>query len=90
MIAYYLVHTLRLQLEARGIDLSAERLPNQFDGQAGVTLVLHRDDGKLYHIRKATRPYPHQPVLYNALGLARRPGKTEKTPIDPSVDVTQM
>ena len=63
VLAYHLVHTLRIQLKAQGIHLSWESLRNQFAGQARVTIVLHRDDGQIYHIRKATRPEPHQQVL---------------------------
>ena len=90
VLAYHLVHTLRIQLKAQGIHLSWESLRNQFAGQARVTIVLHRDDGQIYHIRKATRPEPHQQVLYNALGLPHLPGKTEKTLIDPRAEVSQM
>ena len=90
VLAYHLVHTLRSQLKAQGIHLSWESLRNQFAGQARVTVVLHRDDGQIYHIRKATRPEPHQQVLYNALGLPHLPGKTEKTLIDPRAEVSQM
>jgi hypothetical protein len=32
---------------------------------------------------------PHQQILYNALGLPPLPGKTEKTLIDPRVEVFQ-
>jgi transposase len=90
VLAYHLVHTLRSQLKAQGIHLSWESLRNQFAGQARVTIVLHRDDGQIYHIRKATRPEPHQQVLYNALGVPHLPGKTEKTLIDPRAEVSQM
>jgi len=90
VLAYHLVHTLRLQLKAQGIHLSWESLRTQLAGQDRVTVVLHRDDGQIYHIRKATRPEPHQQVLYNALGVAHLPGKTEKTLIDPRTTVSQM
>ena len=90
MLAYHLVHTLRIQLKAQGIHLSWESLRNQFAGQERVTVVLHRDDGQIYHIRKATRPEPRQQVLYNALGLPHLPGKTEKTLLDPSIGASQM
>jgi len=90
VLAYHLVHTLRLQLKAQGIDLSWESLRNHLDGQERVTVVLHREDGKICHIRKATRPEPHQLAIYNALGLPSLPGKTEKTLIDPTAEVTQM
>jgi transposase len=90
VLAYHLVHSLRVRLKAQGIHRSWESLRNQFAGQERVTVVLHRDDGQIYHIRKATRPEPHQQVLYNALGLPHLPGKTEKTLIDPRAEVSQM
>jgi transposase len=90
VLAYHLVHSLRIRLKAQGIHMSWESLRNQFAGQERVTVVLHRDDGQIYHIRKATRPEPHQQILYNALGLPHLPGKTEKTLIDPRAEVSQM
>jgi transposase len=90
VLAYHLVHTLRVQLKAQGIHLSWESLRRELAGQQRVTVVLRREDGKLYHIRKSTRPEPHQQVLYNALGLPHLPGKTEKTLIDPRTTVSQM
>jgi hypothetical protein len=89
VLAYHLVHSLRIRLKAQGIHLSWESLRHQFAGQERVTVVLHRDDGQIYHIRKATRPEPHQQVLYNALSLPHLPGKTEKTLIDPHAEVSQ-
>jgi transposase len=90
VLAYHLVHTLRIQLKAQDIHLSWESLRNQLAGQERVTVVLHREDGQIYHIRKATRPEPHQQILYNALGLPHLPGKTEKTLIDPNAKISQM
>ena len=90
VLAYHLVHSLRVRLKAQGIHLSWESLRNQFAGQERITVVLHRDDGQIDHIRKATRPEPHQQVLYNALGLPHLPSKTEKTLIDPHAEVSQM
>ena len=90
VLAYHLVHSLRIRLKAQGIHLSWESLRHQFAGQERVTVVLHRDDGQIYHLRQATRPEPHQQVLYNALGLPHLPGKTEKTLIDPNAEVSQM
>jgi hypothetical protein len=52
--------------------------------------VLHRDDGKTCHVRKATRPEPDQLTIYKALGLPSLPGRTEKTVIDPGLASTQM
>ena len=72
------------------LNLSWGRLRHPFAGQERVTVVLYRDDGQIYHIRKATRPEPHQQILYNALGLPCLPGKTEKTLINPRTEVSQM
>lgn len=90
VLAYHLVHTLRMQLKAQGIHLSWESLRTQLAGQERVTVVLRRDDGRIYHIRKSTRPEPHQQILYNALGLPHLPGNTVKTLIDPRLAVSQM
>ncbi len=90
VLAYHLVHVLRLPLKAQGIHLSWDSLRDQLDGQARVTVVLHREDGKVCYIRKATRPEPHQLLLYDALGMPHLPGKTEKTLINPSAQLTQM
>ena len=89
VLAYHLVHILRSQLTAQGIHLSWESLRTQLAGQERVTVVLRREDGQIYHIRKATRPEPHQQALYNALGIPHLPGKTEKTLIDPRAKVSQ-
>ncbi len=79
VLAYHLVHTIRFQLKAAGIDLSWEGIRRQLDGQDRVTVELERADGKTLHIRKATRPEPRQQLIYDALGIADRPGKTERT-----------
>lgn len=85
--------TLALVLEPAGFPSAARSsraMPASHAGQELVTVVLHRDDGQIYHIRKATRPEPYQQVLDNALGLPHLPGKTEKTLIDPRAEVSQM
>ena len=84
VLAYHLVHTLRFQLKAHDIHLSWESLRCQLEGQVRVTAVIRREDGQIYHIRKATRPEPRQQVIVDALGLSRNPGGTEKTLVDPA------
>jgi transposase len=81
VLAYHLVHTIRLQLKVCGIHWSWEGIRRQLEGQDRVTVELKRDDGKMVHVRKATRPEPRQQVIYDALGISDRPGKTEKTVI---------
>ncbi|MFZ0258199.1 MAG: transposase [Gammaproteobacteria bacterium] len=79
VLAYHLVHTLRFQLKACGIHLSWESLRQALAGQVRITVELKREDGKTVHVRKASRPEPRQQVIYDALGISDRPGKTEKT-----------
>jgi transposase len=79
VLAYHLVHTIRFQLKACGIHLSWEGLRRDLQGQDRVTVELKREDGRMLHVRKATRPEPRQQVIYDALGISDRPGKTEKT-----------
>ena len=79
VLAYHLVHTIRFQLKACGIHLSWEGLRRQLRGQDRVTVQLKRADGRTVHIRKSSRPEHRQQVIYDALGLPDRPGKTEKT-----------
>ena len=88
VLAYHLVHTIRYQLKAQGSHLSWDGLRTQLEGQDRLTVVLKRDDGKRYHIRKASRPEPRQQVIYDALGIAHLPGKTEKTLADPETAVS--
>ena len=79
VLAYHLVHTIRFQLKAAGIHLSWEGIRRELAGQDRVTVMLKRADGKTIHIRKATRAEPRQQVIYDALGISDRPGRTEKT-----------
>jgi transposase len=78
VLAYHLVHTIRFQLKACNIHLGWEGLCRELAGQDRVTVELKRADGKTLHIRKSTRPEPRQQVIYDALGISDRPGKTEK------------
>jgi len=79
VLAYHLVHTIRFQLKACGINLSWEELRRQRAGQNRVTVQLKRAEGRTLHLRKTTRAESRHQQIYDALGLSDRPGKTEKT-----------
>ena len=81
LLAYHLVHTLRTTLKAGNINHSWETLRNHLQTQQRTTVVLNGQDGKTYHIRKTTRPEPHQKTLYDALGIDHYPGPVQKTVI---------
>jgi len=81
VLAYHLVHTIRLQLKACGIHLSWEGVRRELAGQDRVTVELKRDDGKTIHVRKATRAEPRQQIIYDALGIPDCPGGRQTTVI---------
>jgi transposase len=79
VLAYYVVHTLRLQLKAVGISDSWETLRNTLSTQVRITATLQCRDGRTAHVRKASRPEPPQQKIYTALKLAANPGGTQQT-----------
>jgi len=74
VLAYHFVHTLRFQLKSQGIHLSWEGIRRQLDGQDRVTVVLRRDDGKVYHIRKTHTPRAPPADHLGCLGAPPLPG----------------
>jgi len=79
VLAYYAVHTLRLQLKARGINEAWETIRNTLSTQVRITATLQRRDGRAVHVRKASRPEPRQQKIYQALNLGANPGGSQKT-----------
>jgi transposase len=82
VLAYHLVHTVRIKLKAQGISLSWECLRALLASQVRVTTTLRLRDGRQAHLRKATQPEPETRTIYQALGLPNLPGRTEKTFIE--------
>jgi len=78
VLAYHFVHTLRLQLKDQGIDDSWETLRETLATQQRVTATLQRRDGRAVHVRKATRPEPHQQKINEILGHSPNPGGTHR------------
>ena len=60
VLAYPFVHILRLQLKAKGINDAWDTLRQTLAGQQRITTTLQRRDTRAVHVRKATRPEPHQ------------------------------
>jgi transposase len=79
VLAYYAVHTLRLQLKASGINEAWETIRNTLSTQVRITTTLQRRDGRAVHIRKASRPEPWQQKIYQALNLGANPGGSQQT-----------
>ena len=78
VLAYHFVHTLRLQLKAQGINDSWHTLRQAMATQRRVTVTMQRRDGRVVHVRKATRPKPRHQTLGSILELDPNPGRTHR------------
>ena len=78
VLAYHFVHTLRLQLKAQGVNDSWSTLRQTLATQRRVTVTLQRRDGRVVHVRKATRPKPRHQTLGTILKLDPNPGRTHR------------
>jgi transposase len=79
LLGYHLVHTLRVQLKAKGIHSSWELLRRSLATRMRITVSLRTRDGKTIHLRKSTRAEPHQQMIYDALGLPSQAGVNQRT-----------
>ena len=70
---------MRLQLKTQGIHESWQSLRQTLGSQQRITTTLTRRDGRVVHVRKATRPEPHQQRINQILGLSANPGGTHRT-----------
>jgi transposase len=70
LIAYHLVHTLRVQLKNKGVTLSWQGIRNTMASQQRVTVTMPTEQGQQIHIRKTTEAEPRHRKLYDVLGLA--------------------
>jgi len=79
VLAYHILHTLRFKLRKSGITHSWSTIRKELATHARISTTIKRDDGKIIHIRKSSRPEPFHVQIYNALNLPHRAGKTVKT-----------
>ena len=79
LLAYHLVHYIRLRLKAKGIHDSWDSLRQRMRSHMRVTTTMRTQDNKTLHIRKASRPESWQQVIYQALDLPHNPGGIHKT-----------
>jgi transposase len=79
LLAYHLVHSIRLRLADQGIHDSWETLRRTMRGHMRVTTTMRTKQNKTLHIRKAARPEAWQQTIYKALGLSQNPGGITKT-----------
>ena len=79
LLAYHLVHHIRLRLKTAGIHDSWDTLRQRMRSHMRVTTTMRTKDNKTLHIRKAARPEPWQQAIYQALDLPHNPGGIRKT-----------
>jgi len=79
VLAYHLVHVLRLRLKKTGINETWQSLRRQLAGQNRVTVTMQNKNGDMVHVRKSTRSELRQQKIYSALGIKSLPGQNIKT-----------
>lgn len=78
LVAYHIMQTMRVKLREKGIHFCWKTLRVQLSSHMRVSTTLKREDGKVVHIRKSSRPEPNHKEIYDALGLPHQVGKTLK------------
>jgi transposase len=74
VLAYQFVQIIRRRLKERGICDRWSTLREILASQCRVTATFRRADGRILHVRKATRAEPEALAIYQALKLNPAPG----------------
>jgi len=76
LLAYHVAHSIRFQLQHKGIHFSWKKIRKIMSTQQRVTVILPTKEKKIIHVRTTTRAEVEQKMLYDALGItADRLGK---------------
>jgi len=78
VLAYHVLHAIRFKLRMKGIHDSWSKIREILSMHTRNSTTQKREDGKVIHIRKSSRPEPHQKVIYDALNIAPVPGRMVK------------
>jgi transposase len=79
VLAYHVLQTIRMKLKSHGLTHSWSTIRNMLSTHHRVTTAMIRSDGKMLYVRKTAKPEACHIKIYDALGLAHRPGKISKT-----------
>jgi transposase len=79
VMAYHIMQTIRYSLKNKQISDSWSTIRKVLSTHVRITTTMKREDGRVIHIRKSSRPEPVHTRIYDALHLSHRPGKTIKT-----------
>lgn len=78
LVAYHIMQTIRIKLREKGIHFCWKTIRVQLSSHMRVSTTVKREDGRVIHIRKSSRPEPHHKEIYDALGFPHQVGKTLK------------
>ncbi len=78
VLAYHILHAIRFKLCMKGIHDSWSKIRERLSMHTRMSTTQKTEDGKVIHIRKSSRPEPHQKVIYDALNIASVPGRLVK------------
>jgi len=79
VLSYHILHTIRFKLRQQGITFSWSAIRKGLSTHVRISTTMKRDDGKVIHIRKSSRPEPFHLQIYNALRLPHQAGGMNKT-----------
>jgi transposase len=79
VLAYHVLHAIRFKLRKRGMTQNWSTIRRGLSTHMRITTTMKRDDGKMIHIRKSSRPEPFHVQIYDVLNLSHRPGQTIRT-----------
>lgn len=82
LLAYHVVHTLRVQLKEKGFHLSWESIRNIMASQQRLTVSMPTKEGTQIHVRTTSRAEPIHQQLYDALGMKSDPIGNNKTVVN--------
>jgi transposase len=78
VLAYHILHAIRFKLRLKGIHDSWAKIRERLSMHTRMSTTQKTGDGKVIHIRKSSRPEPHQKAIYDALNLSSVPGRLVK------------
>jgi transposase len=82
LLAYHLVHTIRYQLQNKGINLSWHSIRQILSTQQRITISMPTKDKKVIYVRTTSKAESMQKKLFDALGISTDPIGNVKTIID--------
>ena len=81
VLAYHLVHFIRVRLKQQGMHDSWTTLRNRLLPHDRLTVSMQCRNGSTVHVRKSAQPDPDQQRIYSLLNIKHHPGDTVKTTI---------